>query len=149
MLDEVTDRAIAALCAEAVGAMGHLLEATVAYTSDRKQFGRDLASFQVVRHRMADMLIEIELATSAVYMSTVRLDGPAQVRKLAASAAKAVVCAAARFVGQSAVQLHGAMGMTDELDIGHYFKRLMVISAAFGDADAHCARYLSLSVDKG
>ena len=149
LLDEVTDRAIAALCAEAVGVMTHLLEATLAYTGERKQFGKDLASFQVVRHRMADMLIEIELATSAVYMSTVRLDGPPQARKLAASATKTVVCAAARFVGQSAVQLHGAMGMTDELDIGHYFKRLMVISAAFGDADDHCARYISLTVDNG
>jgi alkylation response protein AidB-like acyl-CoA dehydrogenase len=145
LLGEINDRAIAALCAEAIGAMDFLLEATMAYTKERCQFGKTLSSFQVLQHRMADMLIELELATSAVYLTTLTLSAPAPERARAASAAKSMIGAAGRFVGQNAVQLHGAMGMTDDVAIGHYFKRLMAISAQFGDADHHRTRYEALS----
>tara|TARA_R110000824_G_scaffold184059_1_gene365099 strand:- start:146 stop:1294 length:1149 start_codon:yes stop_codon:yes gene_type:complete len=145
LLSEIADRAIAALCAEAIGGMAYLHAATMAYTKERKQFGKALASFQVLQHRMADMLIEIELATSAVYLATIKLDDKPNVRAQAASAAKVMIGVACRFVGQNAVQLHGAMGMTDELAIGQYYKRLMAISSEFGDEDHHRTRHASLS----
>lgn len=144
LLSEIADRAIAALCAEAIGAMTYLLEATMTYTKERSQFGKALASFQVLQHRMADMLIEIELATSAVYLATLKLDAAPHQRTQAASVAKVMIGAAGRFVGQNAVQLHGAMGMTDELAIGHYFKRLVAIGTEFGDEDHHRARHAVL-----
>ena len=123
----------------------YLLEATMAYTKERSQFGKALASFQVLQHRMADMLIEIELASSSVYLSTLKIDASPVQRARTASAAKVMVGAASRFVGQTAVQLHGAMAMTDELAIGHYFKRLIAIGAEFGDEDHHRARFAALA----
>ena len=145
LLEEIIDRGVTALCAEAIGIMSKLHEATIAYTKERIQFGIPLASFQVLQHRMADMLIEIELATSSVYLATIRLNACPEMRARAASAAKVMISSAARFVGQSAVQLHGAMGMTDDLAVGHYFKRLGAIAADFGDEDHHRARYASLT----
>ena len=145
LLEEIIDRGVTALCAEAIGIMSKLHEATIAYTKERIQFGKPLSSFQVLQHRMADMLIEIELATSSVYLATIRLNACPEMRAQAASAAKVMISSAARFVGQNAVQLHGAMGMTDELAVGHYFKRLGAIAADFGDEDHHRARYASLT----
>ena len=145
LLDEIADYAIAAMCAEAVGIMTYLLEATMTYTKERRQFGNPLSSFQVLQHRMADMLIEIELARSAAYLATLKLGAAPDVRARATSAAKVTIGAAGRLVGQNAVQLHGAMGMTDELAVGHYFKRLMAISADFGGEDRHRARHALLS----
>ena len=138
---DIMDRAIAASCAEAVGLMSQLLEDTKTYISQRRQFGTSLANFQVLRHRVADMFIHLETATSGVYLATLSLDGPAKQRAQAVSAAKIVVDDASRFVGQNAIQLHGGMGMTNELAIGHYVKRLMAISAEFGAADLHVARH--------
>jgi alkylation response protein AidB-like acyl-CoA dehydrogenase len=147
LLEEIADRAVAALCAEAIGIMEHLLEATMTYTKERKQFGKALTTFQVLQHRMADMLIETELATSAVYLATLELAASPNARALAASSAKVMIGAAGRFVGHNAVQLHGGMGMTDDLAIGHYFKRLLAIGTEFGDDDHHCARHNALAGD--
>ena len=144
LLEEIADRTVAALCAEALGIMSRLLDATMAYTKQRSQFGKVLASFQVLQHRMADMLMEIESATSAVYLATLNLDAPSDVRARATSAAKAIIGAAGKFVGQNAIQLHGGMGMTDELAVGHYFKRLMAINCEFGDDDHHRQRFAAL-----
>lgn len=146
LLEETADRAVAAMCAEAVGIMSRLLDLTMEYTKQRSQFGKALASFQVLQHRMADMLMELELATSAVYLATLKLGARADERAKAASAAKATICTAGRFVGQNAIQLHGAMGMTDELAVGHYFKRLMAISSEFGGEDFHRGRFAKLTL---
>ncbi len=138
---EIMDRAITASCAEAIGLMTQLLEDTKAHVTQRRQFGTSLSSFQVLRHRIADMLIQLEMATSSVYLATLSLEGSARQRALAVASAKVVVDDASRFVGQQAIQLHGGMGMTDELAIGHYVKRLMAISAEFGASDLHVSRY--------
>ena len=145
IVEAMADAAIAATCAEAVGIMRRLHRDTVAYLRQRQQFGKPLFDFQAVQHRLVDMLTKIELATSATYLATLRLDAEPAVRARAASAAKAVVDDAGRFVGENAVQLHGGMGMTDELPIGHYFKRLLAIAADFGSRDHHLARYAALS----
>jgi len=142
LIGHALDRAIAALCAEAVGVMQALNEATLEYTKTRRQFGVPIASFQALQHRMADMRIAYELAYSmAVYAALkASLDDAAE-RSRAMSAAKAVIGQSGRFIGQQAVQLHGGMGLTDELIVGHYFKRLTLINATLGDADHHLGRY--------
>lgn len=136
-LEWARDAAIAALCAEAVGIMRKLIDDTMGYLEQRRQFGQSLASFQVLQHRLVDMYLQLELATSATYLSTINLSSGSHERSQAASAAKVAVGGAARFVGQNAVQLHGGMGMTDELAIGHYFRRLTVIEAEMGSTDFH------------
>lgn len=141
-LEQVLDYGIAALCAEAVGALDKLLAATVQYSRDRKQFGQPIGRFQALQHRMADMLLHIEQARSMSYLAAVRCtDTDAQARRRAISAAKVVIGQACRFVGQQAVQLHGGMGVTDELDVSHYFKRLMAIELQFGNTDYHLEQY--------
>jgi alkylation response protein AidB-like acyl-CoA dehydrogenase len=144
-IEDILDRALAAISAEAVGAMRTLHAHTLEYTAQRRQFGQPLAAFQALQHRMVDMLMQIEMATSASYLATLRLDAPPAERARAASSAKVTVAKASRFVGQNAVQLHGGMGVTDELPVGHYFKRLMMIEAEFGDVDHHLARHATLS----
>lgn len=140
-LEEAVDRAIAAQCAEAVGCMRVLTNTTVEYCKTRKQFGQPIGKFQVLQHRMVDMFMECEQSLSITYMVNLKLDeGPAE-RIRAASAAKAQIGKAGRFVGQQAVQLHGGMGMTDELNVGHYFKRLTMIDAQFGNVDYHLKRF--------
>lgn len=141
VLTVALDEATAAVCAEAVGCMRKVLDDTVAYAKQRRQFGQAIGSFQVLQHRMVDMYIELEQAVSATYLATLKLGAPADERTRAVSAAKATVNRAARFVGQSAVQLHGGMGMTQELAIGHYFKRLTAIEYELGSTDAHRERY--------
>jgi len=137
-IERTVDHGIAALCAEAVGAMGALNEITLAYLKTRKQFGVPIGSFQVLQHRMADMVMHTEQARSMTLLATSKLDArDAAERRRALSAAKAMVGQSARFVGQWAVQLHGGIGVTDELSTGHYFKRLTLINATFGDADHH------------
>ncbi|MBN3821934.1 acyl-CoA dehydrogenase, partial [Paraburkholderia sp. Se-20369] len=136
------DHGIAALCAEAAGAMERLIEITAEYLRTRRQFGKPLGAFQALQHRMADMLIEKELALSMAYVAAQALDDAdprERTRKLAA--AKVMVAKAGRYVGQQAVQLHGGMGMTDELEVGDYFKRLTMFDPLFGDSDFHVARY--------
>ncbi|MFJ4650356.1 acyl-CoA dehydrogenase family protein [Nocardia sp. NPDC088792] len=139
------DEAIAAVCAEAVGAMRKVLADTVEYTKQRRQFGVPIASFQALQHRMVDMLLELEQAVAATYLVTLKLDAPAPERARAASAAKATIGRAARRIGQESVQLHGAMGMTEELAIGHFFKRLTAVQYEFGTTDQHIARYAALT----
>jgi alkylation response protein AidB-like acyl-CoA dehydrogenase len=141
-LARALDYGIAALCAQAVGAMAALIEATLGYLKTRRQFGQPIGKFQALQHRMADMLIAAEQARSMMYLACVKADSPdAAERSRAVSAAKAYIGQSARFVGQQAVQLHGGMGVTDELNVSHYFKRLTMINATFGDADHHLGRF--------
>ena len=140
-IEAVTDRAVAAVCSEAVGAMDLLRETTLEYLKTRQQFGRTLGAFQVLQHRAVDMLIACEEARSLALMATLSLDKTAPERRRAVSAAKAHVGNAGRKVGQEAVQLHGGMGVTDELKVGHYFKRLTMIDTFFGDAAHHLDRF--------
>ena len=139
------DEGAAAVCAEAVGAMRKVLADTVDYSKQRQQFGQPIGSFQVLQHRMVDMYMELEQAVSAAYLAVLNLDAEPDVRARAVSAAKATVGRAARFIGQNAVQLHGGMGMTEELAIGHYFKRLTALQYEFGSTDSHRARYATLT----
>lgn len=143
-IEQAGDEAIAALSAEAVGVMSVLHEDTVAYTKQRKQFGQPISNFQALQHRMVDMYMEIEMARSAAYLVTLNLSSSINERAIAASAAKVAVSKACRFVGQNAVQLHGGMGMTDELAISHYFKRATLIESEFGSADYHLMRHAAL-----
>lgn len=139
------DEGAAAVCAEAVGCMRKVLADTVEYCKQRQQFGQPIGSFQVLQHRMVDMYMEVEQAVAAVYLATLNLAAAPDVRARTVSAAKATIGRAARFVGQQAVQLHGGMGMTEELAIGHYFKRLTALQFEFGSTDYHVARYAELT----
>ncbi|MCA4723095.1 acyl-CoA dehydrogenase family protein [Mycolicibacterium fortuitum] len=144
-LDLARDEGAAAVCAEAVGGMRKVLADTVEYCKQRQQFGLPIGSFQVLQHRMVDMHMEVEQAAAAVYLAVLNLDAEPPQRAKAVSAAKATIGRAARFVGQNAVQLHGGMGMTEELAIGHYFKRLTAVQYEFGSTDYHVGRYAELT----
>lgn len=148
LVERITDEAIAALSAEAIGAMKVLNDATVEYCKTRKQFGVPIGKFQVLQHRMVDMFMNYEQSVSITYMVTLKLNESAHERAKAASAAKVQIGKAGRFIGQQAVQLHGGMGMTDELNVGHYFKRLTMIDTQFGNVDHHLKRYAALTDDK-
>lgn len=148
VVEAVTDEAIAALCAEACGVLRRLHEGTLDYTRQRKQFGASIASFQVLQHRMVDMFMALEQAVSMTYMANIKLAAEPSERSRSISAAKVQIGRACRFVGQNAIQLHGGMGMTEEMAIGHYFKRATMIEAEFGSTDHHLARYESLSFEK-
>jgi alkylation response protein AidB-like acyl-CoA dehydrogenase len=142
ILEKVSDDAITALCSEAVGAMKVLLDTTVEYTKTRVQFGQPIAKFQVLRHRMADMMMEYEQAKSMALVAALKVDSADPVeRRKAVSGAKVQIGKSGRFVGQQAVQLHGGMGMTDELSVGHYFKRLTMIDVLFGNVDHHLKQF--------
>lgn len=140
-IEAAGDAAIAAMGAEAIGVMRRMLADTIAYTRERRQFGQPIGSFQVLQHRMVDMHMRIEMAQSAVYLATLSLSAAPAERAAAASAAKVMVAEACRFVGQNAVQLHGGMGMTDELPVSHHFKRATVIEGEFGTVDHHVGRF--------
>ena len=141
-IERAVDYANAALCAEAVGIMAALNAATLEYLKTRKQFGVPIGKFQALQHRMVDMTIAAEQARSMMYLAAVRADSAdAGERRRALAAAKAFIGQAARFVGQQAVQLHGGMGVTDELIVSHWFKRLTAIDLTFGDADHQLARF--------
>lgn len=144
-LSRARDEGAAAICAEAVGCMRKVLADTVEYSKQRQQFGQPIGSFQVLQHRMVDMHMELEQSVAAVYLAILKLDEDEAIRARAVSAAKATIGRAARFIGQQAVQLHGGMGMTEELAIGHYFKRLTAIQYEFGTTDQHIARYAELT----
>ncbi|OBA83535.1 pimeloyl-CoA dehydrogenase small subunit [Mycobacterium sp. 1164966.3] len=144
-LARARDEGAAAICSEAVGCMRKVLADTVEYCKQRQQFGQPIGRFQVLQHRMVDMYMELEQSVAAVYLAILNLDGDDTVRARAVSVAKATVGRAARFIGQQAVQLHGGMGMTEELAIGHYFKRLTAIQYEFGTTDQHVARYADLT----
>jgi alkylation response protein AidB-like acyl-CoA dehydrogenase len=144
LLDEVLDRGAGLLCAEAVGAMDALFAATLDYLKTRQQFGVPIGKFQALQHRMADMYVHLEQARSMALLAAVRIDGAdTHERRSAVSAAKYRVGQAARFIGQQAVQLHGGMGVTDELPAAHWFKRLSTIELALGDCDHHLARFIA------
>lgn len=135
------DEGATAVSAEAVGCMRKVLADTVEYCKQRQQFGQPIGSFQVLQHRMVDMYMEVEQSAAAVLLAILKLDDDEATRARAVSAAKATVGRAARYVGQQAVQLHGGMGMTEELSIGHYFKRLTALQFEFGSTDHHITRY--------
>jgi alkylation response protein AidB-like acyl-CoA dehydrogenase len=142
LLEFAVDQGIAALCAESVGAMERLLELTTEHLRTRRQFGQPIGSFQALQHRVAEMATAIEQARSIALLAASRADHPERLeRRRAMSAAKAMVGRAGRFVGQQAVQLHGGMGMTDELAVGHYFKRLTCIDVTWGNAEHHAELY--------
>jgi alkylation response protein AidB-like acyl-CoA dehydrogenase len=131
------DVGIAALCAEAVGVMDKLLAITVEYMNTRKQFNTPLSGFQALRHRIADVKMQLELARSMSYYATLRLNDDAPRRRQAIAQAKVQIGNAARFVGQQCIQLHGGIGVTDEYIGSHYFKRLTMIEMQFGDTLHH------------
>jgi len=132
-LEEAIDIGIAALCAEAVGAMDKLVDLTVEYMNTRKQFGVPIATFQALRHRIADVKMQLELARSMSYFATLKMNEPAAARRRALAQAKYQLGVSMRFVGQQCIQLHGGIGVTDEYIAGHYFKRLTVMELSFGD----------------
>jgi alkylation response protein AidB-like acyl-CoA dehydrogenase len=142
LVERAVDRGVAALCAEAVGIMVALNEATLNYLKTRKQFGVPIGKFQALQHRMADMLIAAEQARSMAVIAAVHVDSEDPLeRRRAVSGAKAYMGQAARLVGQEAVQLHGAMGVVDDVIVSHYFKRLTMIDLSLGNADFHLARF--------
>ncbi|MFT7687278.1 MAG: alkylation response protein AidB-like acyl-CoA dehydrogenase [Candidatus Azotimanducaceae bacterium] len=146
LLEKVIDHAIVAIAAEAVGAMEVLYKTTVEYCKTREQFGQPIGKFQVLQHKMVDMFVEHEQTKSLVYMAAMRLDEEyGVVARKAVSGLKVQVGKGGRFVGQSAVQLHGGMGMTDELNVGHYFKRLTTIDTLFGNSDFHLKKYATIA----
>lgn len=142
---QARDEGAAAICSEAVGCMRRVLADTVDYCKQRQQFGQPIGTFQVLQHRMVDMYMELEQAIAAVYLAVLNLDAQPATRARAVSAAKVTIGRAARFIGQQAVQLHGAMGMTEELAIGHFYKRLTAIQYEFGSTEHHAARYAELT----
>lgn len=152
VLEAAADYGVGLLCAEAVGAMDALFAATLDYLKTRQQFGVPIGKFQALQHRMADMYVHLEQARSMALLAAVRLADDARgagggkaaaERRRAAAAAKYRVGQAARFVGQHAIQLHGGMGVTDELPASHYFKRLSTIELTLGDNDHHLARFIA------
>ncbi|MDH2341925.1 acyl-CoA dehydrogenase family protein [Bradyrhizobium sp. SSUT77] len=144
LLEACRDRAIGALCAEAVGAMAELNSATLEYSKARKQFGVTIGSFQVLQHRMVDMFIAHQEALSLMQHLNLSLGaGESGISRLA-SGAKSKVGYAGKFIADQAVQLHGGMGMTDELNVGHYFKRISSINIQFGDPAHHLLLYVQL-----
>src|SRR3954471_4566554 len=143
-IEATIDRAMAALGAEAVGIMQMLLDQTLEYTKIRKQFGRPLSANQVIRHRLADMAMQCDEARSMALRAALMLDAEPVARSRAASGAKAKIGKCARFVAEQSVQLHGAMGVTEELDIGAYFKRLLAFETLFGGSAHHYRRHAAL-----
>jgi alkylation response protein AidB-like acyl-CoA dehydrogenase len=148
IVEAAADYGAGLLCAEALGAMDALFGATLDYLKTRQQFGVPIGKFQALQHRMADMYVHLEQARSMALLAAVRLaedrDGShAAERRRAVAAAKYRVGQAARFVGQQAIQLHGGMGVTDELPASHYFKRLSTIELTLGDCDHHLARFIA------
>jgi len=145
VIEDVVAQALVGLGAEALGAMDALLEATVEYTKTREQFGQPIGKFQALQHRMADMYLHCQSLRSLLYYAAITRDGQGEEAIAAASAVKVKLDEASRFVSQQAVQLHGGIGMTDELGVSHYFKRLLLLNTLFGDGEHHLRRYLSHS----
>ena len=145
VIEAVSERAIAALCAEAVGVMDVIVRSTAEYLKTREQFGRPIGTFQVLQHQFTDMLMASEEARSMMQVATLRLgERDACVRAKAVSGAKHLAGRHGRLIGQRAIQLHGGMGMSEEMAVGHYFKRLTMIDVLFGDEAYHLKRYASL-----
>ena len=143
-LEKAIDLATLAICGEAVGAMEVLYKTTVEYTKTRKQFGQAIGKFQVLQHRMVDMFMEYEQSKSLLLMATIKKVEGSPDSKKSISGLKYQIGKASKFIGQQAVQLHGGMGVTEELNVGHFFKRLTTISTIFGNTDYHLKRYSQL-----
>jgi alkylation response protein AidB-like acyl-CoA dehydrogenase len=145
-IDEALDFATTLLCADGIGAMKYACDATLEYLKTRKQFGTPIGAFQALQHRMVEMVIECEQARSMAILAACRIDGGAAPRERAraVSAAKVRIADAARKISQEAIQLHGGMGMTEEMKVSHTFRRLTAIAQRFGDADHHLERYAAL-----
>jgi alkylation response protein AidB-like acyl-CoA dehydrogenase len=145
LVEVALDHGVAAVCSEAIGAMEYLIPTTAEYTRTRIQYGAPLAKFQVLQHRMADMYIQTQTAKSMALVAAMSLDGDAVERQRMTSAAKAQVTRSGKYVGYQAVQLHGGMGVSEELDIGHHAIRLNVIAQLFGDSSFHLRRFGALA----
>jgi alkylation response protein AidB-like acyl-CoA dehydrogenase len=144
LVEKISDHAILALSAEAVGAMEVLYTDTIAYTKQREQFGHPLSDFQVLKHRMTEMFMEHSLSKSLCMKATMlECQGSAEAKRVI-HALKALIGKSSRFISQNAVQLHGGMGMTEELSIAHYFKRLAVIDSQFGNVDHHLTKFIDM-----
>lgn len=143
-INTIIDKATLAICAEAVGAMQIAHERTLEYAKTRKQFGRTIGSFQALQHRMVNMFIEHQQAKSILLMAVLKMDSNDGLDAKALSAAKSRIGKAANLVGRESIQIHGGIGMTDELDVGHIFKRLTTIQYLFGSTDVHTKRFASL-----
>ena len=145
LIERLVDEANAAYCSEAVGCLRMMTQLTQDYAKTRKQFGRAIADFQVIQHRLVDMFMATEESVSMALLATLKLTESDAERAKAVSAAKVSIGRAGRFVGQMAVQTHGGMGVTDEMRVGHYFKRVTMLDATFGNVDHHLKRYATLS----
>jgi alkylation response protein AidB-like acyl-CoA dehydrogenase len=145
LVEVALDHGTAAVCAEAIGMMEYLIPTTAEYTKTRIQYGAPLSKFQVLQHRMADMYIQTQPAKSMTIVAALSLDGDATERQRMVSAAKVQVGRSGKFVGYQAVQLHGGMGVSEELDIGHHYIRLNVINQMFGDNSFHLRRFGALA----
>ena len=140
VLEEALDRVVLARVAEGLGAMEVVLQLTSEHLRSRQQFGQPLLKFQALQHRLAEMFVEVQETRSILYRGLAYIDAPAAERKSAVSAAKVVASSAGRVVGEQGIQLHGGVGMTDEYQVGHYFKRLIALEKSFGDVDYHLER---------
>ncbi|MSQ89016.1 MAG: pimeloyl-CoA dehydrogenase small subunit [Betaproteobacteria bacterium] len=151
VIEEVIDYAIALICAEAVGAMKFACDTTLAYLKTRQQFGVPIGAFQALQHRMVDMYVSYEQAKSMACLAASKVDaqGDAKDRARSVSAAKIKIADNCRHVSQEAIQLHGGMGMTEELKVSHTFRRLTMIAQQFGDAEHHLARFAELERSSG
>ena len=145
LVERLVDNANAAYCHEAVGCLRLMTSLTQEYAKQRKQFGKAIAEFQVIQHRLVDMFMNTEESVSMALLATLKLDASDDERAKAVSAAKVSIGRASRFVGQAAVQVHGGMGVTDEMRVGHYFKRTTMLDSTFGNVDSHLKRYAALT----
>jgi alkylation response protein AidB-like acyl-CoA dehydrogenase len=146
VIEEAVDFATALLCAEAVGAMQFANDTTLEYLKTRKQFGAPIGSFQALQHRMVEMFVSTEQARSMCFLACSKVDTATDPKERArvVSAAKIKVADACRQISQESIQLHGGMGMTEEMKVSHTFRRLTIIAQQFGDADAHLERFAAL-----
>jgi alkylation response protein AidB-like acyl-CoA dehydrogenase len=147
-IEQALDEATLAVCAEALGVMRRLMRDTLDYVRQRKQFGVPIASFQVLQHRLADMHMALAQADALTYAVLEAMEGTADERERAVSSVKVAVARACKAVGQGAVQIHGGMGMTEELAIGHYFRRATLIESQFGPAAWHLRRVAQLEAHR-
>ena len=145
LIERIVDEANAAYCSEAVGCLRMMHQLTHEYAKTRKQFGRAIGEFQVIQHRLVDMFMSVEESVSMALLATLKLDASDEERAKAVSAAKVSIGKHGRFVGQNAVQTHGGMGVTDEMRVGHYFKRVTMLDSTFGNVDYHLKRYAALT----
>ncbi|MBI3438196.1 MAG: acyl-CoA dehydrogenase family protein [Proteobacteria bacterium] len=144
IIERIIDEANTAYCHEAVGCMRMMTSSTQEYAKQRKQFGRAIAEFQVIQHRLVDMFMATEESVSMALRATIKLSESDAERAKAVAGAKVAIGKQGRFVGQNAVQVHGGMGVTDEMRVGHYFKRVTMIDSTFGNVDYHLKRYIAL-----